>query len=462
MHKTALRFLLAGAGSSLAALQVDFESTSSVKAAAKDVAFVLMSSYKGNQSGGIPGLLMDPGEGRYDWWTNALVWSAMIDYWHYTGDDSYNNVTALWGTAAMQAAEVGFPSPPEGEPSWIELAKAVFDNQAARLSAEEACGGGLRMALSPTSALYDSKDTAATAAFLNLGARLYRFTNNETYAEWAERSWNWLTGVGLVDDEFNVWDVAHDGAEWNCSHITKLRWSNPATVLLQATAYMTSQIPNTTTAHQTWQNRLTSLTTQTLPYFFPNNGPLIEPTCETADSCSSATERIFFKNIAMRALAGAAAVVPALREREPEHAVARALRASAEGAARACDAGEDSDSRGCRLSWTDETPGGWYGLLSVPAQLNALAAVMAPLVGEAAELRRAEGGEDGESGDGESGGDGNGGGGGGGHGGGEGVESGNGNGDGAEGGGGNGENVGASTRAAMGLVLAGLVAALLW
>ena len=229
-----------------------------------------MSYYKGNQSGQIPGLLT-PGPFYSTWWTNALVWASMIDYWHYTGDDTYNNVTVegmifqsgpslrqpflpanlsvsignddqgFWGMAAMQAAEVDFPSPPQGEPSWVELAKAVFDTQAARYSAEEMCGGGLRWAISRQSAIWDIKNTASTAVFLNLGARLYRFTNNETYAEWAERGWNWLTDIGFVDDEFNVWDAAFV-AQVNCSGVIKLRTSNAAGVLLQAAAYMTSQV----------------------------------------------------------------------------------------------------------------------------------------------------------------------------------------------------------------------------
>ncbi|KAH6632186.1 glycoside hydrolase [Chaetomium tenue] len=266
MRITALSLLL-GAGS-VAALEVDFDSTSSVKAAAKDVAFDLMSYYKGNQSGEIPGLFT---EDVTKWWTNALVWSSMIDYWRYTGDDTYNKVTVeglifqsgpslrqpfiptnysisiandeqgLWGMAAMQAAEVDFPSPPQVEPSWIELAKAVFDTQAARFSAEKTCGGGLRWAISPSSAIWDTKNTASTAMFLSLGARLYRFTNNETYAEWAERSWNWLTDVGLLDDELNAWDAAID-ANRNCSAIVKVRSSNTAGILIQAAAYMTSQV----------------------------------------------------------------------------------------------------------------------------------------------------------------------------------------------------------------------------
>lgn len=117
----------------------------------------------------------------------------------------------------------------------------MFDTQAARYSAEETCSGGLRWAISPASAIWDIKSTVATAVFLNLGARLYRFTGNETYAEWAERSWNWLTDIGLVDDEFNVWDSAVS-AEMNCSDIIRYRTSNNAAVLLQAAAYMTSQV----------------------------------------------------------------------------------------------------------------------------------------------------------------------------------------------------------------------------
>ncbi|KAL2176945.1 glycosyl hydrolase family 76-domain-containing protein [Thermothelomyces heterothallicus CBS 202.75] len=104
----------------------------------------------------------------------------MIDYWCYTGDDTYNAVTAealiaqsgsdlqqaflplnwtstienddqgFWAMAAMQAAGLGF-SPPTDAPGWVDLAKAVFDMQATRYFAEEdgKCGAARPRPRSP-------------------------------------------------------------------------------------------------------------------------------------------------------------------------------------------------------------------------------------------------------------------------------------------------------------------------
>jgi mannan endo-1,6-alpha-mannosidase len=96
------------------------------------------------------------------------MWGTLIDYWHYTGDTSYNDVVskgiqaqqgehqdmmpsnwsqsmgnddqAFWGMTAMLAAEMKFPDPPAGQPGWLALAQAVFNTQATR--PDDQCGGG--------------------------------------------------------------------------------------------------------------------------------------------------------------------------------------------------------------------------------------------------------------------------------------------------------------------------------
>jgi mannan endo-1,6-alpha-mannosidase len=52
-----------------------------------------MVYYKGNQSGQTPGILPGPPPaGDYYWWEGGALWGAMIDYWHFTGDTTYNDV----------------------------------------------------------------------------------------------------------------------------------------------------------------------------------------------------------------------------------------------------------------------------------------------------------------------------------------------------------------------------------
>ena len=70
----------------------------SIKDAAATVAHNLMSWYKGNETGMAQGLLPQP----YYWWLAGAMFGQMIEYWFYTGDETYNAVV----TQAM-LAQVG-------------------------------------------------------------------------------------------------------------------------------------------------------------------------------------------------------------------------------------------------------------------------------------------------------------------------------------------------------------------
>lgn len=53
----------------------------------------MMSYYHGNESGQIPGKLPDT------WWEGGAMFMTLIQYWHFTGDSSYNDVVTqgmLW------------------------------------------------------------------------------------------------------------------------------------------------------------------------------------------------------------------------------------------------------------------------------------------------------------------------------------------------------------------------------
>jgi rhamnogalacturonyl hydrolase YesR len=46
--------------------------------------------YNGNKTGGVLGKFPDP---PYYWWLSGAAWGGMLDYYLYTGDHSYVNVT---------------------------------------------------------------------------------------------------------------------------------------------------------------------------------------------------------------------------------------------------------------------------------------------------------------------------------------------------------------------------------
>ena len=54
-----------------------------------------------------------------------------------------NDDQVFWAFAAMTAAELNFPPPTEGYPTWTAMAQAVFNNQVPRWGLGE-CDGGLK------------------------------------------------------------------------------------------------------------------------------------------------------------------------------------------------------------------------------------------------------------------------------------------------------------------------------
>jgi len=224
-----------------------------------------MSYYNGDQPGQIPGILPGPPpQGPYYWWEGGALWGTMVDYWHFTGDtewisdtqqslifqagppqNSYmppnwtaslgNDDQGFWGMAAMSAAETNFENPPSSDPQWLALAQAVFNTQAARWDTQY-CNGGLRWQIPFSNNGYDYKNSIANGILFNLGARLARYTNNDTYADWANKVWDWTVAVGYIDKDYNIYDGAH--VESNCTDINHAQFSYNPAVFLQGAGFM--------------------------------------------------------------------------------------------------------------------------------------------------------------------------------------------------------------------------------
>ena len=226
----------------------------------------LLSYYHGHEPGQTPGILPGPPPvGLYYWWEGGALWGTMIDYWHYTSDTAYNTLTTeslllqsenfyqplnwslsmgnddqgFWAMSAMRAAETGYPNPPADQPQWLALVQGVFNRLASRWEPEY-CGGGLRWQVYTTNKGFDYKNTISTAILFNMGARLARYTNNESYAIWAEKSWDWLVQVHYIDDQYNVYDGGH--YQDNCTSIDRAQFSYNAAVLIEGVAYMYSYV----------------------------------------------------------------------------------------------------------------------------------------------------------------------------------------------------------------------------
>lgn len=135
----------------------------------------------------------------------------------------------------MSAAERNFPNPPEGQPQWLALAQGVFNSQALRWDTES-CGGGLRWQIYAFNAGYTYKNTISNGCMFQLAARLARYTGNTTYAEWAEKIYDWTSAIGLLSKDYQL----YDGSDLtiNCTELNHLQWSYNAGIYLAGSAYM--------------------------------------------------------------------------------------------------------------------------------------------------------------------------------------------------------------------------------
>jgi mannan endo-1,6-alpha-mannosidase len=211
------------------AIELNIDDHASIQQAASKVAHGMTSYYKGNEYGQIPGILPKP----YYWWEAGAMFGSLIDYWRYTGDSTYNDMTseamlwqasstrdfmppnqtqsegnddqAFWGITALMAAESGFPDPPPDKPQWLALAQGVFNTQAIRWD-NSSCGGGLRWQIQLFAPGYNYKNSISQGGFFNLAARLGAFTNNQTYYEWADKMYAWCESVNLISPTFQVFD----------------------------------------------------------------------------------------------------------------------------------------------------------------------------------------------------------------------------------------------------------------
>ncbi|AEO56838.1 glycoside hydrolase family 76 protein [Thermothelomyces thermophilus ATCC 42464] len=369
----------------------------SVKSAASTIAFGLVKYYTGNNTGDTPGNLPDP----YFWWEAGAMFGTLVDYWALTGDDSYNAITTqailhqatekgdfmppnqtrtlgnddqgFWGMAAMSAAENNFPNPPEDQPQWLALAQSLFNQYASRWE-EATCGGGLRWQIFTFNNGFNYKNSISNGCFFNIAARLARYTGNETYAEWAEKIFAWEESVGLIDANLTVRDGVHVSLEdGSCNSRDENQWTYNAGIFLHGAAVMY----NHTNASAIWRERVDGLLASTTATFVdPATGVLVEQLCEPSGFCN--TDQRSFKGYLTRWLAGTAQMAPHTLD-----AVRPLLEADAAAAARACTGDpappvfRGHPGTACGFRWTT---GAFDGSAGVGEQMNALSAVMYPLV----------------------------------------------------------------------------------
>ncbi|KAI0521634.1 glycoside hydrolase family 76 protein [Xylaria bambusicola] len=358
-----------------------------------------MSMYNGNQPGQIPGLLPQP----YYWWEGGALMGALIDYWYYTGDTTYNDITqqgllhqvgpyndfmppnqtltegnddqGFWAMAAMSAAEYNFQNPEASQPQWLALAQAVFNTQAARWDTEH-CNGGLRWQIFTWNNGFNYKNSISQACFFNLAARLALYTGNNTYAEWASKTWDWMVGVRFIDEDYRVYDGAT--VDHNCTDITPYEFSyNVGAFLLGAAAMVEySNKANKTLDVDLWHERVDGLLNNTeLIFFFGNDTDkvMIEVACESVNLCD--VDQQSFKAYLSRWMAATTKWAPWTFDR-----IKKLLQNSARAAVKQCNGGPNG--RMCGLKWANNS-GMWDGTTGVGQQMAAMEVVLANMIEQA-------------------------------------------------------------------------------
>jgi len=237
----------------------------------------------------------------------------------------------------------------------------------------ETCDGGLRWQIFPFNVGYNYKQSFTGAAFFQLAARLAQYTGNQTYADWAERQYDWMTDVGLIARNGAVYDGTD--VNTNCSQLNHIQWTyNPGALI-----YGSAVMYNITGANATWSNRLTTLLNATSVFVEPGSRVIYEAACEISGTCN--TDQFAMKSLYVRDLALTTVSAPFTAD-----AIAPLLQRSAQAAAASCITA--SNGTQCGSQWTLARFDGTTGL---GQQLSALSVIQNLLVGSSPALRTSPG-----------------------------------------------------------------------
>ncbi|TGO21035.1 hypothetical protein BPAE_0247g00130 [Botrytis paeoniae] len=373
---------------SVSGLKLDTSDPTSIKNVAGTIAYGLMKYYTGNVTNTPDTIAVLPAP--YYWWEAGAMWGTMLDYYHYTGDSTYNDITtqalasqagplfdymmpnhqkdegnddqAFWGMSTMSAAEKNFPEPSNtGGFTWVELTENLWNTQAARWDTL-ACGGGLKWQIFSFNNGYTYKNSVSNGAFFQLSARLARYTGNQTYVDWAEKVYDWTTKIGFIDSNFNTFDGADESKA--CTNPNKITWSYNNALFLYGAAVMYNY-----TTSSTWQTRTEGLL-KASSNFFTSDSVMYEQACEEVSTCNN--DQFSFKAYLARFMWASTQMAPFTKA-----AITSYLTKSASAAASICV----GDANACGTKWYT---GSNDGISGPGQQMSALEVIQGLLVSSAA------------------------------------------------------------------------------
>jgi len=276
-----------------------------------------------------------------------------------------NDDQAFWGFAAMSAAELGFPNPPPQDFQWLQLAQAVFNRQAQRWDTAH-CGGGLRWQFNPLNNGWMAKNAVSNGCFFQLAARLARYTSNDTYAYWANVTYDWMASSPLMNSDYSVFDSI-TFTETSCdTQSGEIQWSYNIGTMIAGCAYMYNY-----TEDAIWAQRLQGFLNHTQSVFFPDEyggKTMVEYACEPGNTCNP--DQRSFKAYLARWLAVSIQLAPFTANQ-----ITPWLQTSALDAARICTGAADDPT--CGRQWYIATNDGTQ---DIGNQMAAMSIVQSNLI----------------------------------------------------------------------------------
>jgi mannan endo-1,6-alpha-mannosidase len=270
----------------------------------------------------------------------------------------------------MSALEYQFPDPEKAPAAYLDVAINSFNNIVGRWD-ETSCGGGLKWQIYKENSYgYNYKNAISNGCTFALGARLARYTGNQTYADWAVKIYDWTKKVGLITDVFEVFDGVGD--ETNCDKVAdKTQWSYNNAMFLHGSAFMY----DFTKGDNTWKDRTSGFLKHAQTLFFSpfenSTNTMYEWACETGESGRHCNlDQQSFKAYLARFMGKTALLAPFTKD-----TITSYLKASAVGAAKSCSGGADGAT--CGSKWYT---GSWDATSGVGQQLSALEVTQALLM----------------------------------------------------------------------------------
>ncbi|KAG8422472.1 hypothetical protein J3459_010321 [Metarhizium acridum] len=333
----------------IAPKDLDVESQTSVRNVAATLAYETMTYYSGNTTDPTSrdfGNLKKP----YYWWVAGALWGALLDYYHYTSDPSYNSVViqALLAPTNLGPNKDYMPSQHSDEEGnddlffWGSAVINVFNQLVGRWDTKN-CGGGLFwqiLASNPNGLKY--KNSVSNGGFFQLAARLGRATGNNTYLEWAEKIW-----------------------DWNAESTNKKSFSYTTGIFLYGAAIMAEQ-----TGDDKWKQRTEKLLDEAGEYFFTGKDKNImwEAECEPSNKCNY--DMVTFKGYLSRFMWQTSRITPSLSKK-----IEDLLVPTVKAAVATCTGGKSGHQ--CGMRWYD---GGFDGTVTLGPQMCALEVVQGLLI----------------------------------------------------------------------------------